>query len=120
MDRLVKHGQIIAQIATGGGKSRIARLCFARIARPTLFLTTRSILMYQMKDAFEKDMGIPCSVFGDGQFGNVNAQGQTTIKMMSVGTVQTFMSSWKSPQFRKSSMFCSMPCRRSSKKKLWH
>ncbi|MDP1316817.1 ATP-dependent helicase, partial [Acinetobacter lwoffii] len=45
-----------------------------------------------MKDAFEKDMGIPCSVFGDGQFGNVNAQGQTTIKMMSVGTVQTFMS----------------------------
>ncbi|EZI65395.1 DEAD/DEAH box helicase family protein [Acinetobacter baumannii 25442_5] len=92
MDRLVKHGQIIAQIATGGGKSRIARLCFARIARPTLFLTTRSILMYKMKDAFEKDMGIPCSVFGDGQFGNVNAQGQTTIKMMSVGTVQTFMS----------------------------
>ncbi|EXW57937.1 hypothetical protein J881_0977 [Acinetobacter baumannii 44467_8] len=28
---MVKHGQIIAQIATGGGKSRIARLCFARI-----------------------------------------------------------------------------------------
>ncbi|MGF0150990.1 hypothetical protein [Acinetobacter baumannii] len=37
MDRLVRHGQIIAQVATGGGKSRIAMLCQARINRPTLF-----------------------------------------------------------------------------------
>lgn len=91
-DLLVKHGQIIAQVATGGGKSRIARICHARINRPTLFLTTRSILMYQMKDTFEKDLGVQCSVFGDGHFGSVNAQGQTCIKKMSVGTVQTFMS----------------------------
>lgn len=55
---LEKHGNMIAQVATGGGKSRIAKLVYARINRPTLFLTTRSILMYQMKDAFERDLGI--------------------------------------------------------------
>ncbi len=92
VERLVKHGKIIAQVATGGGKSRIARLAFARIGRPTLFLTTRGILMYQMKDAFENDLGIPCSVLGDGQFGHTNAEGQQFVKKMSVGMVQTFMS----------------------------
>ncbi len=83
--RLVKHGQIIAQVATGGGKSRIARLAFARINRPTLFLTTRSILMYQMKDAFENDLNVDVSVLGDGQFGTTEGD----IKRMSVGMVQT-------------------------------
>lgn len=99
VDRLVKYGQMIAQIATGGGKSRISRMAFLRIGRPTLFLTTRSLLMYQMKDAFEKDLGISCSVFGDGQFGETNAAGQTTVKRMSVGMVQTFASKLEIPSF---------------------
>ncbi|MCL2874754.1 MAG: DEAD/DEAH box helicase [Betaproteobacteria bacterium] len=90
--RLVKHKQIIAQVATGGGKSLVARLAFARINRPTLFLTTRGILMYQMKEAFERDLGVPCSVLGDGQFGHVNAAGQQAVKKMCVGMVQTLMS----------------------------
>lgn len=90
--RLVKHGQIIAQVATGGGKSRIARLAFARINRPTLFLTTRSILMYQMKETFENDLGVACSVLGDGQFGHTRADGTQAIKKMSVGMVQTLNS----------------------------
>lgn len=88
MDCLVRHGQIIAQVATGGGKSRIAMLCQARINRPTLFLTTRSILMYQMKDAFETN-GVACSVIGDGNFGHTNEKGQLSIKKMTVGMVQT-------------------------------
>lgn len=90
--RLLKHGQIIAQVATGGGKSRIARLAYARINRPTLFLTTRSILMYQMKETFEQDLGVPCTVLGDGQFGSTNALGQLSIKKMCVGMVQTLVS----------------------------
>lgn len=93
--RLLKHGKIIAQVATGGGKSRIARLAFARINRPTLFLTTRSLLMYQMKDAFERDLKVPVSVLGDGQFGRTvtDADGneRTAIKKMSVGMVQTLV-----------------------------
>jgi superfamily II DNA or RNA helicase len=90
--RLIKHGQIIAQVATGGGKSRIARLAYARINRPTLFLTTRSILMYQMKETFEKDLGVGCTVLGDGQFGDTTASGGLSIKKMCVGMVQTLVS----------------------------
>ena len=97
VNRLVKHGQIIAQIATGGGKSRVARLAYARINRPTLFLTTRGILMYQMRDVFEKDMGVKCSVLGDGQFGHINDEGRQSIKKMSVGMVQTLVSRLQKP-----------------------
>jgi superfamily II DNA or RNA helicase len=91
VEKVLKHGQIIAQVATGGGKSRIARLAFARINRPTLFLTTRGILMYQMRDTFEKDLGIGVSVLGDGQFGHVMADGRRAVKKMCVGMVQTLV-----------------------------
>ena len=37
VEKVVKHGAMIAQVATGGGKSRIAKLLYARIRRPTLF-----------------------------------------------------------------------------------
>lgn len=70
------------------GKSRIARMAYARINRPTLFLTTRSILMYQMKDAFE-ELGVNCSVLGDGEFGEVNEKGNLSVRKMCVGMVQT-------------------------------
>lgn len=97
VNRLLKHGSMIAQVATGGGKSRIARLAFMRINRPTLFLTTRGILMYQMKETFEKDLGIPCSVLGDGQFGHTDKDGRQFIKKMSVGMVQTLVSRLQEP-----------------------
>lgn len=64
-DKLVKYGQIIANVATGGGKSRIARICYKRIQRNTLFLTTRSVLMYQMKDNFESLLSESVGVVGD-------------------------------------------------------
>lgn len=97
VNRLVKHGSMIAQVATGGGKSRIARLAFMRINRPTLFLTTRGILMYQMKETFENDLGVACSVLGDGQFGHTDAQGRQFVKKMSVGMVQTLVSRLQEP-----------------------
>jgi len=74
VDRLVKHGRMIAQVATGGGKSRIAQIATARIKRPTLFLTTRKMLMYQMKDHYENmldHMGKnihKVGVMGDGEW----------------------------------------------------
>lgn len=92
MDRLVRHGQIIAQVATGGGKSRIAKLCYARINRPTLFLTTRGVLMHQMKEAFENDMSVRVSVFGDGDWGYIGEDGKAKLTKFSVGMVQTFAS----------------------------
>lgn len=81
MNRLIKHRQMIAQVATGGGKSRIAKMVYARIKRPTLFLTTRSVLMYQMKDDFEKSMGIKVGIMGDSEWSPNSG--------MNVGMVQT-------------------------------
>ena len=97
VNRLTKHGSMIAQVATGGGKSRIARLAFKRINRPTLFLTTRGILMYQMKETFENDLGVQCSVIGDGQFGFKDENGRSYIKKMTVGMVQTLISRLQEP-----------------------
>lgn len=63
--RLLRHGRMIARVATGGGKSNIAVLAVGTIRRPTLFLTTRSVLLHQMKAAFEK-AGFTPGVLGDG------------------------------------------------------
>ncbi len=63
--RLLIHKRIIAQVATGGGKSNIASLAVGTIRRPTLFLTTRTVLLDQMKRGFEK-AGFTPGVIGDG------------------------------------------------------
>lgn len=92
--RLLRHGNMIAQVATGGGKSRIAKLVVMRIKRPTLFLTTRGILLHQMKDAFEQDMKLAVGVFGDGVWGVKTKSGLQEGKispLMNVGMVQTFV-----------------------------
>lgn len=89
VDKLLRHGQIIAQVATGGGKSRIAKLCFARLNRPTLFLTTRGILMHQMRTGFVSDMGLKVGIFGDDRW--------STPELMNVGMVQTFAARLKDP-----------------------
>ena len=85
---LEDRGRMVAHVATGGGKSRIAKLAYKRINRMTLFLTTRGVLMYQMKDAFES-MGEKVGVIGDGNL---------SIKRgFNVGMVQTFASMLKDP-----------------------
>lgn len=82
--KLLTHGQIIAQIATGGGKSRIAKLCASKISRPTLFLTTRGVLMYQMAEGFAT-LGKDVAILGDG---NIRIS-----KEITCGMVQT-ISAW--------------------------
>lgn len=66
--RLLALKGMIAQVATGGGKSRIFKICAARIGRQCLFVTTRKSLMYQMAEAFEKDMKTPVGILGDGEW----------------------------------------------------
>lgn len=63
--RLLRFKRMIARVATGGGKSRVAILAHSTIKRNTLFITTRSALMYQMKDQFDAH-GFPAGVIGDG------------------------------------------------------
>lgn len=62
---LEKHGSMIARVATGGGKSRIAAMCIKRIGRMTAFVTTRQVLLYQMGDALKK-AGFKVAYIGDG------------------------------------------------------
>lgn len=83
VSRLLKYKSMIAYLATGAGKSRTAILAYNTIRRTTLFLTTRSSLMYQMKDAFE-NCGINPGVVGDGIWEPRSG--------MNVGMVQTLNS----------------------------
>lgn len=83
-----KHGAGIIRVATGGGKSKVAKLIMARYARMTLFLTTRGILLYQMKDqldALETETG----VVGDGQM--------SFVKGVNLGMVQTLVQALEEP-----------------------
>jgi superfamily II DNA or RNA helicase len=96
VDKVVRHGQVIVQVATGGGKSRVARLAMERIGRRTLFLTTRSILMYQMARELEILTGEKVAVLGDGEWGipYTKADGSKGRKLSkyAVGMVQTLAS----------------------------
>jgi superfamily II DNA or RNA helicase len=87
--QIEKHGRGIVQVATGGGKSKIAKLIAMRYGRPTLFLTTRGVLMYQMKDAFEQDCKVRTGVIGDGHW--------APTKGFNVGMVQTLVSQLAEP-----------------------
>ncbi|AMB48287.1 DEAD/DEAH box helicase [Methylobacterium sp. AMS5] len=89
--QLLKHGRGIAQIATGGGKSRIARLGARALRMPTLFITTRGVLMHQMKEGFEED-GWRVGVIGDGEWSPVRginvAMVQTLMARLAEGSVE--------------------------------
>lgn len=101
VNALLREGQGIFQVATGGGKSRICNIAVSRIRRPTLFLTTRGVLMYQMKSAFEASMkyqsengdhhwkGRQVGVIGDGEW--------NPRKSITVGMVQTLAMRLKEP-----------------------
>ncbi|KLU17133.1 MULTISPECIES: DEAD/DEAH box helicase [Xenorhabdus] len=80
VERMVKQGGMIAQIATGGGKSVVGCKAAARINQLTLFITTRSVLMHQMRDNFQRSInyraensephlkGEKIGIVGDGMF----------------------------------------------------
>lgn len=87
-----RHHAGILQIATGGGKSKIAKLIVARYRRPALFLTTRGVLMYQMKEGFE-EARIKVGVVGDGVW--------APIRGVNVGMVQTLVARLEPPDIQK-------------------
>ena len=83
-----KHGRGIIQVATGGGKSVIAKLIMARYRRMSLFLTTRGILLYQMDDQL-KEIGLNTGQIGDGEF--------KVVKGVNLGMVQTLVQALEEP-----------------------
>lgn len=85
-----KHGSGIIRVATGGGKSKIAKLLAARFGRVTLFITTRGILLYQMKDQLD-EIGVKTGVIGDGEM--------TFSREVNLGMVQTLIQAINPPSF---------------------
>lgn len=69
MERLVQLQRMTAQVATGGGKSEIFKLCCERLQLPTLFITTRKSLMYQMAKGYKSVKSArPVGFIGDGHW----------------------------------------------------
>lgn len=86
---LERRGVMIARVATGGGKSRIAKLATRRLNRNTLFVTTRKPLMYQMMRSYEAS-GFDVGIMGDGEWDNKY--------QVNVAMIQTLMSRLKEPE----------------------
>jgi superfamily II DNA or RNA helicase len=85
-----KHGRGIIQVATGGGKSKIAKLIVSRYRRMTMFITTRGVLMYQMRDQLLKDCKFSVGVIGDGEWAPTRG--------INVGMVQSLISQLEEPK----------------------
>lgn len=83
-----KHGAGIIRVATGGGKSKIAKLIMSRYRRMTLFLTTRGILLYQMDDQL-KEIGLNTGQIGDGEM--------KFVRGVNLGMVQTLVQALEEP-----------------------
>jgi len=87
-----RHGRGIVRVATGGGKTKIAKLIISRYNKMTLFITTRSVLMYQMKSACE-EAGMKVGVIGDGMIAPVRG--------LNVAMVQTLVAKLEEPDLDK-------------------
>lgn len=85
-----KHSRGIIQVATGGGKSKIAKMIVARYRRMTMFITTRGVLMYQMRDQLVADCGFNVGVIGDGEW--------SPTRGINVGMVQSLVSQLQEPK----------------------
>lgn len=92
MRQVEKHGAGIIRIATGGGKSKCAKLIISRFNRMTLFLTTRGILLYQMKRQLDA-MNTKTSVIGDGQM--------SFVREVNLGMVQTLVAALEQPDLNR-------------------
>jgi len=102
-----RHGRGIIQVATGGGKSKIAKLIMMRYRRPTLFLTTRGVLMYQMGDQLD-ELGINTGMVGDGV--------EKMVKGINLGMVQTLVAALKEPKLQEEIIAVTKSQHRSKKK----
>ncbi len=105
--RVEKFGRGIIQVATGGGKSKIAKMIMLRYRRPTLFLTTRKVLLYQMKKQLDA-LGINTGVVGDGV--------EKMVKGVNLGMVQTLVEALEEPNLQKEIIAVTKSQHRSKKK----
>lgn len=70
-------------LPTGAGKTITSALVTHELKTTTLFLTYSSMLLYQTKKAYEKVLGVPVGIIGDGNF---------EIQDVTIATVQSILS----------------------------
>lgn len=58
----------IINFATGSGKTAVAARIISRADVKTLYVVPTKELLYQTKDEFERFLGIPVGIIGDGEF----------------------------------------------------
>ena len=68
----------LIQIATGGGKSVVAAGIYGMMNVPTVLITQRKELMYQLRNSLQKSLGEPVGILGDG----VYEEGRLTVCMI--------------------------------------
>jgi superfamily II DNA or RNA helicase len=105
--RVEKFGRGIIQVATGGGKSKIAKMIMLRYRRPTLFLTTRKVLLYQMKEQLDA-LDLNTGVIGDGK--------EKMVKGVNLAMVQTLVEALEEPNLQKEIIAVTKSQHRSKKK----
>ena len=66
VDRAIRRGRGILQVATGGGKTIIGAHLIHTLSVPALFIVHTKDLLYQAKDSFEEHLGIEVGQIGDG------------------------------------------------------
>lgn len=108
LQQVERHSRGIIQVATGGGKSKIAKLIMARYRRMTLFLTTRGVLLYQMKDQLDA-LKLNTGIIGDGEF--------KVTKGVNLGMVQTLVQALEEPDIEAEHRAVVKSLYRSKKKK---
>jgi len=82
VQKALEHKRGILEMATGSGKTLVAAYLIHHLNLPTIFFVHTRELLYQTKDYFEKQLGIPIGQIGDGKI---------TIAPITVATIQTIV-----------------------------
>jgi superfamily II DNA or RNA helicase len=80
IQKAVQEKRGIIEMATGAGKTMVAAGIIARLQRPTLFFVHTRELLYQTREYFELQFGIPIGQLGDGV---------VDLQPITVATIQT-------------------------------
>lgn len=89
--KALKDRRGIIHVATGGGKTVIAAAMIKALNLPTLFIVHQKDLMYQTQRVFEKEIGGPIGLLGDGH---------ETIEKITIGMPKTLVNRMKRKEFK--------------------
>ena len=94
VNRAIQKQRGIIKIATGGGKSLVLAQIIAKLNIPTLILTHKVDLLYQLQRVFKDALKVSIGVIGDGK---------CAIEQFTVATIQTIAKAYDKPKKRRKS-----------------